>query len=303
MTDRTPTELIRALSLFAEPPGEEHARIAELLDLGRAPSRAEYAELFLFQLYPYASVYLGPEGWLGGEARERIAGFWRAVGRTPPAEPDHLTALLGLYGSLADENAGGGEASARLLAEARRALLHEHVAPWLFAYLEEVGELASDCYSRWAAVLHETLRAEVGRAGMPDGVTAHFAGTEPVPDPRAEGGAQDLLDSLLAPARSGAIITRARLGGLAHRRGLGLRAGERRFALEHMLAQEPVGTLEGLSGVFAEAADAHAARRVFTGRTSAFLEERARTSAALTRELARDGAAALAEVERAGSPA
>jgi sulfite exporter TauE/SafE len=33
---------------------------------------------------------------LGGAARERVAGFWRAVGLVPPPEPDHLAALLGL---------------------------------------------------------------------------------------------------------------------------------------------------------------------------------------------------------------
>lgn len=49
----------------------------------------------------YASVYLGPDGALGGEGTDRAAGFWRAIGITPPAEPDHLTALLSLYGDAA----------------------------------------------------------------------------------------------------------------------------------------------------------------------------------------------------------
>ena len=39
---------------------------------------------------------------MGGLARERIAGFWNAVGLTPPPEPDHLAALLGLYASLTE---------------------------------------------------------------------------------------------------------------------------------------------------------------------------------------------------------
>ena len=34
---------------------------------------------------------------LGGEARDRIAGFWRALGLVPPPEPDHLAVMLGLY--------------------------------------------------------------------------------------------------------------------------------------------------------------------------------------------------------------
>ena len=53
-------ELFRALGVLCEPPGPEHERIGAALELpGRAEAGA-YADLFLFQLYPYASVYLGP---------------------------------------------------------------------------------------------------------------------------------------------------------------------------------------------------------------------------------------------------
>ena len=58
------------------------------------PSAAEHTDLFHFQLYPYASVYLGEEGMLGGEARDRIAGFWRILDLEPPLECDHLTVML-----------------------------------------------------------------------------------------------------------------------------------------------------------------------------------------------------------------
>ena len=80
--------------------------------------------------YPYASVYLGAEGMLGGEARDRVAGFWRALGLVPPAEPDHLAALLGLYAALADaEEPRRTSRPAAAPAQARRALLHEHLLP------------------------------------------------------------------------------------------------------------------------------------------------------------------------------
>ncbi|HYP52965.1 MAG TPA: hypothetical protein VEQ42_05460, partial [Pyrinomonadaceae bacterium] len=60
------SELFRALAALAEPPTDETARVAHALSLGPPPSADEYARLFVFQLYPYASVYLGPEGMLGG---------------------------------------------------------------------------------------------------------------------------------------------------------------------------------------------------------------------------------------------
>src|SRR5204863_6550834 len=100
--DADAVELFRTLGVLLEPPVAAHRPLAELLDLGPPPSAAEHTDLFRFQLYPYASVYLGAEGMLGGEARDRIAGFWRALGLVPPAEPDELTVMLGFYAELAE---------------------------------------------------------------------------------------------------------------------------------------------------------------------------------------------------------
>ena len=87
-------ELFRALGSLVETPTPETASVAALLDLGPVPDPAEHSDLFLFQLYPFASVYLGVEGQLGGEARDRVAGFWRSLDEVPPAEPDHLAAMI-----------------------------------------------------------------------------------------------------------------------------------------------------------------------------------------------------------------
>src|ERR1041385_3015635 len=79
-------ELLRALAAFAERPGPHSARIADALGLARAPDAAEYTDVFVFQLYPYASVYLSEDGMLGGDARDRIGGFWRALQFNAPGE-------------------------------------------------------------------------------------------------------------------------------------------------------------------------------------------------------------------------
>ena len=83
-----PIHALRSLAVFAEAPSDEHTRIGAALGFDVVPSPAQYSDIFLFQLYPYGSVYLGPEGMMGGVARERIAGFWHAVGLTPPPEPE-----------------------------------------------------------------------------------------------------------------------------------------------------------------------------------------------------------------------
>src|SRR3982750_3893746 len=101
-------ELFRALAVIAEPPTTATEQVAAALGLGPPADASAYTELFLLQLYPYASVYLGAEGMLGGEARDRVAGFWRALGETPPVEPDHLAVMLALYARLVEMEGGEG---------------------------------------------------------------------------------------------------------------------------------------------------------------------------------------------------
>lgn len=287
-----PVELLRALSIFAEPPEPEHARVAGLLGLGDGIDGSAYAELFVFQLAPYASIYLGPEGWMGGEARERIAGFWRAVGRTPPAEPDHIGVLLGLYASLGEEQGLAAGPGAALAAEARRALLHEHIAPWVFAYLDHVEELALDGYRRWAELLREILVQEVEPREPAAVLPAHLRVAPGLADPRAEGGPA-FLDALLAPVRSGVILTRAALGKVARELGLGLRAGERRFALEGLLGQDAQVTLGALAALAAREELAHRRRAALLGETARFLARRAGNTARLLDELAAESAGGM----------
>ena len=297
-----PVELLRALAIFAEPPGPEHARVAGLLGLGDGIDGSAYAELFVFQLSPYASIYVGPEGWLGGEARDRIAGFWRAVGRTPPAEPDHLSVLLGLYAALGEEQGQATGPGAALAAEACRALLHEHLAPWVFAYLDHAEELAVGGYKRWAELLRETLAQEAGRVGPPALLPAHLRAASGLPDPREEGG-QAFLKGLLAPVRSGIILTRAALGTMARELDLGLRAGERRFALEGLLGQDSQATLAALAALAAREELAHQRRDGLLGEAARVLARRAGHAARLLSELAADSASGIPATGEGNSPA
>src|SRR5215210_7222743 len=117
-------ELFRALAVLAEPPDRPGAaRVAEALGLGGLPTADEYTDVFVFRLYPYASVYVGAEGMMGGEARDRVAGFLAALGQDVPAEPDHLALMLGAYAWLCESEGAGGGGRMRT---ARRAFLWEH---------------------------------------------------------------------------------------------------------------------------------------------------------------------------------
>ena len=240
-------ELFRALGALCEPPTPAHRRLAEALRLRDEARNADYTELFLFQLYPYASVYLGDEGKLGGEARDRVAGFWRALRLVPPAEPDHLAALLGLYASLAEQERAETDEARRLLRrEARRALLHEHLLTWTGPYLDKLDELAAPFYREWGALLRAALAAAVQELGPAATLPAALREAPSLERPSAVGGAV-FLDQLLAPVRTGFILVRDDLVVAARQLGLGVRVAERRFVLESLVGQAPAATLRWLS--------------------------------------------------------
>lgn len=257
-------ELFRALGALSEAPAPAHARLAEALGLPGVAGAEDHTQLFVFQLVPYASVYLGPEGMMGGEARDRVAGFWRALHLTPPNEPDHLAILLGLYASLGEREAAESEPDRRLMwVQARRTLLWEHLLTWLPAYTNAVIRVASGFYAAWAALLIQALGAEARELTAP-AFPMHLRDMPAVPDPREE----SFIRALLAPARSGLIITRDDLAHGARKTGLGLRMGERAFVLRSLIEQDPVATFGWLVEEAARWESQHATTTAVAGDAS-----------------------------------
>jgi len=275
------SDLLRCLGVLAEPPGAETERIAALLELPGVPQGWEYNAIFLEQLYPYASVYLDVSGMMGGEARDRIAGFWRALGETPPPEPDHLGTLLGAYASLTEAvPAGTGEALARATEawqRARAAFLWEHVLSWLPLWLAKLEQIGSPTYVAWGGLLGAWLEHEASTLELPAELPAHLRAA-PDPSPPDED-AEEFIGALLSPARSGFILTPTDLANLADQAGVALRAGERRYALKALLAQDAAATLHGL-------ADLAAAPPSLAGTIGVHWRRRARRTSDLLRHLA-----------------
>jgi TorA maturation chaperone TorD len=290
-------ELFRALAVFAEPPATEGASVAAALELGALPAASEYTELFVFQLYPYASVYLGAEGMLGGEARDRVAGFWRALSQTPPPEPDHLSVMLALYAHLSELEANEADDARRdSWRRARAAYLWEHLLSWLPAYLSKLTEIAPPFYQRWAELLLDALREEArATAGAPTQLPLHLREAAGLVDPRAgEGGeAAEFLQTLLSPARSGMILVRADLSRAARTLELGLRAGERKYALESLLAQDARGVLAWLAREARNWEARHARERDTLAAVARAWEAKAAASARLLEELAAEAEAGV----------
>jgi len=275
------SELLRCLGVLAEPPGVETERIAALLELPAAPVGWEYNAIFLEQLYPYASVYLDASGMMGGEARDRIAGFWRALGEVPPAEPDHLGTLLGAYASLAEalpDSTGAPDDRAQAAwSRARAAFLWEHLLSWLPLWLAKLEQIGSPTYVAWGRMLGDWLANEAATLELPEELPAHLQAAPGLAPPGDD--AEAFIAALLSPVRAGFILTPTDLADLAGAAGMALRAGERRYALTALLAQDAAATLEGL-------ADLAAATPALEGSIGAYWTQRSERTSSLLRELA-----------------
>lgn len=268
-------ELLRALAVLAELPREETPALAGLLGLERPPTRAEYTELFVLQLVPHASVYLGAEGMLGGEVVDRIQGFWRALGREPPPDPDHLTTLLGLYVELREREGAEPTPQRRAaLARARAALLFEHLVSWQPAYLAKATEIGPPPYRAWATLLRSALAAEVARTEVPNLLPVHLRAA-PLISESDQATLDDLVAALLAPVRCGLILTRADLQRAAQDLGLGVRAGGRRFVLHTLLEHRAPATMEWLGVEAAHWAERHMEDAPLVGTCARFWARRA----------------------------
>ncbi len=276
-------ELARALGALAAAPPAQTARACRALGLP-AWSAAEHTGLFVLALPPYASVYLGAEGKLGGEAADRVAGLWRALGLDPPSGADHLGMILALYAELGEAAATtGSERTRERLDRARQAVLWEHLWSWLPGYLRAAA--AQDGVFRpWADLTLRVLVAEARRSPAPARLPlALRAAPAPITTARSAG---DLLDAVTAPARAGFILTPADVAAAAGELGLGLRRGERRFAVRAMLEQDAAATTAWLASHAGTWAAGHRRAPAIAAGPRRWWAARSAASARFLRELA-----------------
>jgi hypothetical protein len=263
-------ELVRALGAVASTPPPDCGPVAAGLGLP-VPTAAEHTAVFVLSAPPRAAIHLGGEGKLGGEGLDRVAGFWRVLGLSPPADPDHLGALLMLYAELGDAQiaARGGQARERLR-RAREALLWEHLWSWAPGYLKAVLRLGTPTLGPWARLTLDALAGEARRCAAPAALPLALRAAPPalaaaVSDGGRAGSAGHLLDLLLAPVRSGIVLTREDLREAAVSGGAGYRVGERRYTLQAMLDQDAATTLGWLSGFARQWASWHIEQQPVAG--------------------------------------
>ncbi len=269
-------EMLRALGAVALTPPPRNAVVCRSLGLP-APTGAEHTRVFVLGAPPHAAIHLGPEGKLGGEGLDRVAGFWRALSLRPPEDADHLGALLMLYAELGiAETTATDETHREHLRRSRSALLHEHIWSWGPGYLAAVHLLGVQPLSRWAQLTQRTLRAELADSEVP--ALLPLALREAADPLSAQGSLDDALDAMVTPVRTGVVLTQRDLHEGARRAGVGFRRGERRFALRAMMQQDAVATLEWLLGHARAWVEIHS--RSGDDATSVWWQERSRHTVA-----------------------
>lgn len=244
------SETLRALAALMEPPGPELEPIAEALEFGVLPAPAEHVELFSFELPPFASIWLSPEGKLGGDARAWVGSFWRTLKEEPPKECDHLATLLSFYASLAELEEGEPEGSPRRerILASRRAFYAEHLESWLPVYLDRVQNVAShkhmEFYQTWSRVLIRLLAQEGHALALAPALPQHY---ERRPDLAVDLTVAELIALLLSPLASGLPLLRSDLRRCAADLSLVARHAERRYVLEQLLTQDAATVLAWLA--------------------------------------------------------
>jgi Nitrate reductase delta subunit len=283
-TTAATSELVRALGAIALSPPPSADVLCDAVGLPRI-GRPGHTAVFVLAAPPFAAIHLGAEGKLGGEALDRVEGFWRALGQRPPDQADHLGVLLMSY-------AGLREAAQHAPAAARAAgsLFHEHI--WSFApgYLTAVAALGDGPVTAWAELTLRVLRAERETLPSPAGRLALPLALREAPAPLAATATFGaVLDAVVTPACSGIVLTQAELAAGAAELGVGYRRGERRYALRAMIEQDKAATLAWLGELAGRWADRHA-RAYGDNETGRWWSGRAAGSSLVFASMAREAA-------------
>jgi TorA maturation chaperone TorD len=248
---------LRGLPPFAEHIPPEPTAGAWMADLA-----VEEQRLFGMNVYPYESIFVDQELMLNTAATERVARLYQdcgcdSVGARAGA-PDHLGLELGLMRELITaelQARARGDAGGERWARAQQALcLHAHLARWaplcartiarvttqpLYTLLATLTTelVLSDLDSVPAAVRLPRIALErqlTGRETRPSSDDNGLGPESPIPiRPDGDANAEDarginaIVGQLIRPARTGVLLTRSDISGLARTLHLPLTIGER----------------------------------------------------------------------------
>jgi Nitrate reductase delta subunit len=182
-----------------------------------------YTDLFLLNVYPYGTTFTDPSGELNRPAAWETARRYEERGYRPPelfevGAPDHVGLCLGYLEHLASRGEKDVEFSSSVL---------EWIPICCLAVEREPS--AHPFYRSVAAVTRERLMEDIPES-MPQ------ASGPDAEEQEEEVGLSRIVRFLLAPARSGLFLSRAKLGQVARTAGMRLPFGSR-FDVASLLFQ------------------------------------------------------------------
>lgn len=202
---------------------------------------ADHQHLFGFNVFPYASVFLDPDGLLGGPVAEAVGLHFRTAGFDIDLNQegaDHVGHTLAFLGFLAAAEADAWEdnrpdEAARMQAHARR-FIDAHLLPWLPAFVEALQRQQVPFYPHLAG-LTEALVLD-HRALLGSTVEAvHALAPPPALLDDEKTGLKDIAAYLATPPWSGFFLSRDDIGRLGRAENLPRGFGDRRLMLGNLL--------------------------------------------------------------------
>lgn len=217
--------------------------IPELEPHLNADLKHHHTDLFEFNVYPYASVFLDPSGMLNAPWSGFVAGVFEVLGLETSlgaglAAPDHISAQLEALALLLEREAATEavvKASAR---HAQQTLLVEHLLPWLPCFVGAIRRADTGFYGQLAeltlALVLEHASTVLNTAPAPFTFPASDAPVsyQAPAGKKQSGEARQRLQDLITPAQSGMFLSRADIRQLGRELGLPTRFAERSFMLE-----------------------------------------------------------------------
>ncbi len=207
---------------------------------------ASHHQLFTFNLYPYASIFLTSNRLLGGEITNEIEAIYWQAGFTadPNIEPDHLGQTFMFLAHLSQK-----ETAAHSLGQPRKGIklqqlqfLETHLLPWIIPCIIAIKQQDNRLYNELAQLVLPLVANHYDSLQMSGIVPNSIPLTTLTPNPDNEvalkdgrTGLRDIARYLITPNQSGLYLGRSDINQLARSVSLPHGFGSREQQLQTLL--------------------------------------------------------------------
>lgn len=206
---------------------------------------AAHQNLFGFNLFPFASLFLTSDGLLGGDVTEQVVGHYQRGGfavDSRAASPDHvgheLQYLAFLAAAEADSWRDGLPLQATRAQQHQRDFLQAHLLYWLLPLVTAVSAIAPATF--YAALADLTLQLVLEQYEQLCANQLPLAAADPLPQPpdvlaQEKTGLRRIARYLTVPPYSGIYLGRDQISQIARQHNLPRGFGSREEMLENVL--------------------------------------------------------------------